>query len=297
MHTPLVAIIILNWNGKEDTIKCLESMHAVTYANYDIMIVDNGSTDGSVVCLRERYPEIDIIENTENLGFAGGNNVGITKAMDRSADYVLLLNNDVVVDLEFLQELVDVAESDQEVGFVGPKIYYESYKGKRDVIEFAGARLNIRRGDSHHIGQNEADVGQHDKIREVDYITGACLLVKKEVIRKIGLIDPVYFMYWEDADWQIRGKKMGYKSVYVPASKVWHKISAASGGETKAYFLTRNRFLFMKKNFSRSAYLSFLIYFFMLHFGLESGLHILVHNSPKTFSAFCKGVIDGLKIT
>ena len=123
-----VTIILLNWNGKEDTIECLESLKHITYPNYEILLVDNGSTDGSVECFRERYPGMEIIENGENLGFAEGNNVGIRRAMDEGADYVLLLNNDTVVDPEFLGELVKVGESDPKIGIVGPKICYYNNK-------------------------------------------------------------------------------------------------------------------------------------------------------------------------
>lgn len=292
---PKVTIIILNWNGKEDTIECLGSLKHITYPNNEILLVDNGSTDGSVECFRNRHPEIEIIENEENLGFAEGNNVGIRRAMDEGADYVLLLNNDTVVDPEFLGELVNVVAKNPKIGFAGPKIYYYDYNGKKDVINFAGGRLNMWKGTARHIGKKEIDSGQYDKIKKVDYAQGSCLLGRIEMISKIGLLDPEYFTYWEEDDWCMRGRKAGYDTVFVPKAKIWHKISTSDVGKIKMYFLGRNQFFFMKKNASVWQYLSFLLYFFTFNFWFTSGIFLLHHKDFKGFASFCKGVIAGLK--
>jgi GT2 family glycosyltransferase len=292
---PKVVIIILNWNGKADTIECLESMKRITYSNYKILLVDNGSTDGSVECFRERYPGMEIIENRENLGFAEGNNVGIRKAMETGADYVLLLNNDTVVDKEFLGELVEVAESDPKIGFAGPKVYYYNYNSRKDVLNFAGGKLNMWKGTSYHIGGNEIDTGQYDEIKKVDYAEGSCLFISKEVINKIGLLDSIYFTYWEETDWCIRGKNAGYSSIFVPKAKIWHKIGASNKGKKNVYYLVRNRFWFMRKYSTLFEYFSSSLYFIVFIFWFQSSIFVLYHRDFNEFTCFCKGIIDGLR--
>jgi GT2 family glycosyltransferase len=295
MHNPKVAIIILNWNGKEDTIECLESVKEITYLNYEILLVDNGSTDGSIECFRERYPGMEIIENTENLGFAEGNNVGIRRAMDEGADYVLLLNNDTVVDKEFLGWLVKVAESDPKIGFVGPKVYYYDYCGRKDVLNFAGGKLNIWKGISYHIGKNEIDNGQYNEIKKVDFVEGSCLLVKNKTIQKIGLLDSVYFTYWEENDWCMKGFKAGYYAVFAPIAKIWHKVAASNKGKKNIYYLTRNRFWFMKRYANAKQYFTFLLFFMTFQLWYLIGIYIIYKTDYVMFKCFCKGVIDGFR--
>lgn len=217
---PKVAIVILNWNGKEDTIECLESLKHITYPNYEILLVDNGSTDGSVECFRERYPGMEIIENGENLGFAEGNNVGIRRVMDEGADYVLLLNNDTVVDPEFLGELVKVAEGDERIGIVGSKIYiYGS-----NVLDSAGS-IYTNIGSCKSRGHLEEDNGKYDEQEEVAMITACCMLIRNEILNKTYLFDSSFFMYLEEFDFTIRARQLEYKIFYNPKSIVYHKFS------------------------------------------------------------------------
>ncbi|MDW7726665.1 MAG: glycosyltransferase family 2 protein [Candidatus Methanoperedens sp.] len=289
-----VTIIILNWNGKKDTVECLESLKHITYPNYEILLVDNGSTDGSVEYFRERYPDIEIIENEKNMGYAEGNNVGIRKAMKNGADYVLLLNNDTVVDPEFLDELVKVAESDPGIGFAGPKVYYYDYNQKKDVINFAGGKLDMWKGKTYHIGLNEVDSGQYDEIKEVDYVEGSCLLLRKDVINEIGLLDPVYFAYWEENDLCMRGNKAGYISIFVPKAKIWHKISASNTNKNKIYYLTRNKFWFIKRYATWNQHLLFLLYFFIFQLWFTGGIIAVYHRDLKSLRSFLKAVSHGL---
>ena len=189
--------------------------------------MDNASSDGTVEYVKDKFPSVKIIANSENLRFAGGNNVGIKYALERNADYVLLLNNDTEVAPDFLPELVRAAENDKSIGIAGPKIYY--YEGNK-MIWFAGGKVEFWKGWISHIGIREPDYGQYDFAREVDYITGCCMLVKREVIEKIGKLDESFFIYGEDADWSLRASRAGYSLVYVPSSIIWHKVSASSGG-------------------------------------------------------------------
>lgn len=292
MSSPKVSIIILNWNGKNNTIQCLESLKHITYPNYDILIVDNGSIDGSVDYFRETYSNIEIVENKVNLGYAEGNNKGIQKAMEKKTDYVLLLNNDTIVDSDFLEELVKVAETNTKIGFLGPKVYYMDQK--QDLINFAGGKINLWLCQAYHIGINEIDSGQYNKLMYVDYVEGSCILIKKDVIDKIGMLDSNYFAYWEDTDWCMRGSKAGYKLAYVPSSKIWHKVSGSNIGGLKIYYLTRNRYLFIKKNASYAQRIIFLVYSLLFDFWVSSILYLVYSKNYTSFSYYVKGTIDGL---
>ena len=292
---PTVSIIVLNWNGKHDTVECLESLSHISYPNYEVIVVDNGSTDGSVEQFKARYPEITVIENQDNIGFAEGNNVGIRAALQEDTEYVLLLNNDTIVDPWFLDELTNVAELDPLVGFAGPKIYYYNTdgRGRKGRINSAGAKLSMWTGRVWHVGENEIDRGQYDKVRLVDYVIGACLLVKTRVVTEIGLLDSRFFTYWEDVDWCYRGCNAGYASVYVPQAKIWHKYGASSGATPNSYYVTRNRFWFMRKNALKRQYFTFLLRFFLYEFGLQCRDFLRQRDFDSMKTSF-KAVFDGL---
>ena len=227
MPRSLVYIIVLNWNRKKDTIACLESLLKTEYSNYTIVLVDNASSDGTVAEVREKFPSVNVIANAENLRFAGGNNVGIEHALLNGADYVVLLNNDTIVDPAFLAELVQAAENDASIGIAGPKIYYYD---QPKMIWYAGGKVEYWKGWISHVGIREQDNGQYNVARDVDYVTGCCMLVKREVIERIGKLDESFFIYGEDADWSLRAARAGFRLRYVPSSMIWHKVSASSGG-------------------------------------------------------------------
>jgi GT2 family glycosyltransferase len=247
MINRIVYIIVLNWNGKEDTIECIKSLDEIEYENYKIVIVDNGSGDNSVSDIKNIFPDINVIENNKNLGFAGGNNIGIDFAMANNADYILLLNNDTIVDKNFLSELIDVGESDEKIGLLGPKTYFYS-DPKR--IWFAGGRVNWMKNSGSHVGIEEIDHGQYDKIRQVDYLTGCCLLIKRQVIEKVGKLSEDYFLYYEDTDLSLRAKNSEYECIYVPKSKIYHKVSRSTkpGSSSYIYYHTRNGLALSKRN-------------------------------------------------
>lgn len=224
MDNPKVSIIILNWNGLGDTIECLESLKGITYPNYDAIVVDNGSGGKDVEVLREKFGNyIHIIENDKNYGFAEGNNIGARYSMGNlSPDYILLLNNDTVVEPGFLTELVEAAERDPKIGIVGGKIYLYG----TNIFDSAGS-LFTNIGSGRSIGHLEEDKGQYDSQEEVPMITACCLLVRKEVVESIHLFDPSFFMYLEELDFTIRVRRSGYKVVYTPGSIIYHKFSQA----------------------------------------------------------------------
>jgi len=244
---PLVSIILVNWNGKDDTLGCLASLKKITYRNYKIILIDNASTDGSVHTICRDFPEIEIIENSENRRFAAANNQGIERALATGAELVLLLNNDTEVAPDFLDEMVHAVRSRPEIGMAGPKIFYYH---DRQRIWFAGGEINFWKGRTAHRGLRRMDSDEWNASCETDYITGCALLVTRDCIEKIGVLDESYYIYSEDADWCMRALRADFKCWFVPSAHVWHKISASSGGgltSFKAYHKVRSNFLFFKR--------------------------------------------------
>lgn len=232
-----VAVIILNWNGKSILIDCLRSLSSIETPGVELVVVDNASTDGSVEAVQNAFGErVHVIVNDDNLGFAKGNNVGIQHALDGGADFVLLLNNDTVVDSKLIDSLLHAFAVDPGVGIAGPKIYFYT---PRDQIWFAGGEVFLARGTSRHIGIRQRDRGQFDQKREVDYITGCALMARREVFKAVGQLDPSYVAYYEDVDFCMRAARAGFRIVYAPEGKVWHKISASTGGQMSRRKITR----------------------------------------------------------
>jgi GT2 family glycosyltransferase len=304
MTNPRVSLIILNWNGLEDTIECLESLRKITYPNYKVIVVDNGSKGNDAQVLEEKFGDyIHLIRNDKNYGYTGGNNIAIRYAVDNSApDYFLILNNDTIVAPDFLDQMVKVAENDVSIGIVGPKVYYYDFP---DRIESAGARINMRTGRASSIGTKQIDTGQYDREQEVDYVEGCCLLIKKEVIQELGLFDETYFCYWDEVDYCVRVKKAGFKIVYTPEARIWHRKTlkeklwqkVPKEGKASAlsyYYWARNNFRFMGKHATKGQYSSFLVYFFGYHFWLASAVCLLYHRDIGQLFAFCVGVRDGI---
>jgi GT2 family glycosyltransferase len=290
MKEPKVSIIVLNWNTLDYTLNCIKSLKKLNYKNFDIVVVDNGSKDNSVKVLRN-VKGIKLIENKKNLGFAEGNNVGARYALEKGADYIFLLNNDTIVDKNLVKELVKVAESDPKIGIVGPKIYYINSKN----LWFAGGKFNLFIGDARHIGANKIDKGQFNVIKKVDYTSGCAFLIKKRVIDEIGLIDPYYFIYYEETDWCARAKARGYKILYVPKAKLWHKVSASTKASSPFMIRLniRNRLVFMKKNAKWYHWITFLL-FYIKDFILLVAYKLLKRDFKAIKAAF-KGLKEGLR--
>ena len=298
-----VSIIILNWNGLEDTIECLESLKKITYPNYDVIVVDNGSEGNDAQVLQEKFSDyIHLIQNDRNYGFAGGSNIAMRYALNNCApDYILLLNNDTVVDPKFLSEMVMVAEGDPAVGIVGAKVYWYD---RPDRLQFVWGKIDLWRARTiqtpkmvaERIRSIEVDKGQYDQIRKADWVTGCCFVIKRSVLERIGLLDASYFSYWEDTDYCTRAKKGGYKIVYAPTAKVWHKghQSAKKVSGLDRYYMVRNRFRFMKKHATSWQYRSFLIYFFGFYFWLATGYYLIYLRSPKLLANFYRAAKDGM---
>jgi len=263
MEYPKVFAISLNWNGKNDTIKCVEALKRLNYPNYCIVIVDNGSTDGSVAALKMKFPDITIIENRANLGYANGFNIGLKFAYEKGADYFLILNNDTIIDSEAMINLVNIAEMDERIGFVSGKVYWYS---RPNVLQTIGRMSHpITLVDEHHIGSGEIDDGQYDKIQDFDFIDDIFLLVRREVFETLGGYDSNFFLYYEETDWCARVRKYGFKIRYTPFAKIWHKGNIGGPGDElspkRHYYLCRNRIIFLKRNASPVQFRRFMLWF------------------------------------
>lgn len=284
-----VAIVVLNWNGHKDTIECVESLKKTTCPDYEILIVDNGSSDGSEAILRKKFPELKLIQTGKNLGFAGGENIGIREALGvgttgagataRGADYVLLLNNDTTVDPDFAVELVKAASLNPQAGILCSKVYFLS---RPDIIWYAGASFHPWLGWGRHRGYGQKDAGQFDRTEETPRACGCSLMVTREFCEKAGLLDDEYFCYCEDTDWGMRARKAGFKVLYVPASKVWHKVAQSTGGLATSialYYFVRNSLRCVDRNaplpfpFRQARYFSIL---------LTNLMGLVTMNVPKT---------------
>ncbi|MFC1713116.1 glycosyltransferase family 2 protein [Candidatus Poribacteria bacterium] len=265
MKKSLVSIIILNWNGLEHLEICLPSVVGQTYENIEVVVVDNGSTDDSIEYVKENYDSVKLICNSDNVGFAEGNNVGIRGA---SGEYIVVLNNDTEVDENWISAFVKVAEEHPDAGMLACKIlsYYD-----RKQIDCVG-HLIYPDGLSRGRGRGEIDEGQYDKVEEVAFPSGCAALYRREMLEQIGLFDKDFFIYVEDSDLGIRGRLAGWKCFYVPDAVVYHKYSATMGGYSpkKAIMIERNRIWFVVKNLPpamivSSFYYAFLRYLFQAY--------------------------------
>jgi GT2 family glycosyltransferase len=246
---PRVAGIVLNYNGRDVTLQALASLEALDYPRFDLVVVDNGSSDGSAAAFRAAFPRVEVLRTERNLGPAGGANLGIRWALERGYDYLLILNNDIEVDRAFLRELVAAAEREHAVGIVGPKALYH---GERGRIWSAGGRLSFREAITRERGQRETDRGQYDRDVEVDYVNGCAMLVKREVFERAGLWDPVYQLCVEDADFCVRAKRLGYKCLYAHRALLWHMVSSSTGGRgyvaPKTFHSARSTAIFARRH-------------------------------------------------
>lgn len=248
MIKELVYIILVNWNGWKDTIECINSLKKLSYSNFKVIVIDNGSRDESRVRLKKYSSFIKLIHLDKNYGFSYANNVGIRWAIKNNAKYVLLLNNDTVVSPDLVEVLVKTMHKYTRVGALGVKVYYYN---QPDVLWFAGSYIDRYGEFPTHIGLGEKDKGQYDKICDIPFINGSAFFAKVEAVSKIGLLDERYFYMYEDADWTSRFLKAKYRCLYVPVAKIWHKVHRATYGRTPSwwYFEARNRLLWTKLNF------------------------------------------------
>lgn len=250
MKQPKVTIILVNYNGYLDTIECIKSLNQLKYRSYNVIIVDNGSTNDSYSILKEYISNngndsFRVVKSSDNLGFSGGNNIAIEIAQKENADYVLLLNNDTIVTPDFLSILMDNASDDC---LIAPRIMY--WKSK-NTVWYGGGKLSEFLGRAWHDRINKTyDSDIDDSIKEVSFITGCCMLVPMKVIEKIGMLEDKFFLYYEDTEYCWRAKKNGYGLKYVGNSVIYHNVSSSTGHNSPLmnYYKIRNRLVLIQDN-------------------------------------------------
>ncbi|MGB9980278.1 glycosyltransferase family 2 protein [Methanobacterium sp.] len=343
MNLPHIAIIILNWNGSEDTIECLESVYQIDYPNYNVIVVDNASEDNSIEQIKnycegkikvnsrffdynqknkpitifeydeknfhsftddktkfENLPQdkrVILINNLDNKGYTGGNNVGMQFVLKYLiSDYVVILNNDVVVDPAFLNELVIAALKNPTIGILGPSSL--SYDEPNKVYSM-GAKMNYWTGGwkALEAGISSSEI-KMDNI-EVDFVGGAAMMIKKEVIEKIGFFYSPYFAYWEETDYCIQAKNNGFKVICTPRSKIWHKVSSSISitSPTRIYLILRNNIIFMRRNAKIRHFPSFILFYLILRvpsFIIWGFYQSSIKNSLTLIYISIKALLDGI---
>ena len=243
---PRVVAIVLNWNSAGDTIDCVAALARQPYPSCATLVVDNGSSDDSLHRIRAALPSLPVLTLNDNLGYAGGNNRGIERALRDGADYIWLLNPDTVVAPDALAALIEAAEVRPRAGLLGPKVYTREDPGR---ILSAGGMLEdecvaVLRG------LGEADTGQFDAVTEVDYVSGCAVLARRDAIEAIGMLDERFFLYHEEVDWCRRARAAGFSVLYVPAARVWHPDTRVRDelSPLVTYYIARNTLQFARKH-------------------------------------------------
>lgn len=296
---PKVSIIILNWNGLKDTLECLESLSKIKYTNYEVIVVDNNSFGNDVEIIKNKFSGLlkEIIINDSNLGFSGGNNVAIQKVMQGDSDYLLLLNNDTIVEPDFLNKLIEKCGDSAEIGILTPMIKYYS---NREVVWSSGGYISKFRASGFSYGLDKpSHLFEHDSY--CTFASGCCLLIRREVVEKIGLLDERYFLYLEDADFCQRTISAGFKILYVGSSKIYHKVNSSTSktvSQLPIYYVSRNRFYFARKLLGNYYYV-FVPYMFISSiikwlFAKSTKNNIAKFDVVKSFRAFKSGKMGRL---
>lgn len=279
---PLVSIITVNYDQPDVTLAFLDSIKKITYPSYEIIVVDNASPTRGPAILKEKHPDIILIESRENLGFAGGNNLGIRIA---KGSLHLLINNDTEVDPGFIEPLVKKIQQDPSLGVVSPKIRYFY---QPDLIQYAGfTAINPLTVRNRGIGFQEKDTGQYDQDSYTEYAYGAAMMIPVNVMKKVGLMADIFFLYYEEMDWIRRIKDAGFKVAYVHNSLIFHKDSITTGtmSPLKIYYLNRNRLLYLRRNVHGIVFLLALLYQFLLAVP-KNMLFFLFKGQLKLFIAY-----------
>ena len=243
---PLVSIITINYNESEVTLELLDSVRKLSYSNYEVIVVDNASPNDNPDKIKENFPEVNLIKSPENLGFAGGNNLGVKQA---KGEYLLFINNDTIVPPDFIQPLVETLQENDSIGMVSPKI---KFHWDPSLIQYAGyTPMNKWTIRNNSIGYHQKDNGDFDEPKETQSIHGAAMMVPKKVVDEVGMMTEIYFLYYEEHDWAEMVKRAGYKIFYQPKSYILHKESVSTGkfSPLKTYYISRNRILFARRNF------------------------------------------------
>lgn len=284
---PLISIITVNWNQSAVTLDCIASIkNECTYTNLEIIVVDNNSLEDPTEIIHSQYPDVIVIRNDTNAGFAGGNNIGIKHA---KGDFLFFVNNDTEFTSGLVSSLLKIYQEHADAGIVCPKFQYYYNKG---VLEYAGYKdVNPITGRNHKIGGEETDHGQFTEVTTTAFAHGAAMLVSKKNIEKVGLMPEEFFLYYEEFDWCMQFRSKGLKIYFQPNALIYHKESVTTGVRSplKTYYHTRNRILFMKRNFTKKYF--FLFCMFFIFFTIPKNSMVFVKNLQfKHLASFWKGI-------
>jgi GT2 family glycosyltransferase len=290
-YKPLVSIITVNYNNTGVTEELLASIRKNSYPNFEVIVVDNASKEDPSAALKAVYPGVQVICSPQNLGFSGGNNLGLKVA---KGEYLFLVNNDTEFTDGLVEGLLEVFHKYPDAGIASPKFHYYFHKG---TIEYAGYRaVDKFTGRNSMIGCKEEDNGQYDRIGETNYAHGGGMMVPARVMQDVGLMPEVYFLYYEEFDWCEQIRRKGYKVYYQPKSLIYHKESMTTGKNSplKTYYINRNRILFMRRNFSLQQRMFFM--FYLVAFTIpKNTLTFLMKREGVHLKAFWKGIFWNIK--
>jgi GT2 family glycosyltransferase len=291
IRSPVVYGVVLNWNKSADTLACLGSLVCQDAISPKLLIVDNASTDNSIQQIREKFPQAEIITNSQNLGFARGINKGILYALDAGAGYVFIINNDAYLEVTALATLLDHISDD--VGILAPMVYYASHPEK---IWSIGGRSNLLNLETVGDARGQIDLGNWPQSLERDFVTGCAMLIPRHTFERVGLFDERFHMYYEDADFCRNIRDAGLRILVIPKAKAWHKVSLSSGGSespNERYWMARSSILFFAKHARGIQWLA--VFFWRLGSSIRTSLRLLRKRRWQSLAAYWRGLIDGLR--
>ncbi|MEM7333741.1 MAG: glycosyltransferase family 2 protein [Chloroflexota bacterium] len=286
-----VVVVILNWNQAGETVACIDSLHQQTYANLELLVVENCSTDDSVNTIRRYHPTIQLVQNGRNAGFAGGMNLGIKYALANQADWVFVINNDTLFDPLAIQTLLNHAE--QSVGLLAPVIYYE--EGDK-LIWSHGGNVSQTLLEVETIGRGTTDSDQYPPRLEVDFVPGCAMLISRQVLEVVGGFDERFFMYYEDSDLCLRIRQAGFQILTIFESKMWHKVAVSSGGSdspNERYWMAHSSVQFFAKHGRFPQII--LISLWRLGSAVKTTVRLLAQRKISSLSAYWQGLLAGVR--
>lgn len=285
-ETPLVSIITVNYNNAGVTSELLASLRSISYPSLEVIVVDNGSDENPTAALAKEMPAAKIILSKENLGFSGGNNLGINAA---TGEFLFLVNNDTEFTEGLIEGLLEIFRQYPDAGMASPKIHYFFHKG---TIQYAGYNaVDGFTGRNTMVGSREIDRGQYDAVAETSYAHGAAMMISRKALEKVGLMPEIYFLYYEELDWSEQFKRQGFKIYYQYKSLIYHKESMTTGKNSpmKTYYITRNRLLFMRRNVNTPTRIIFMCYFTFFAIP-KNTLRYIMKRETAHLKAFWQGI-------
>jgi GT2 family glycosyltransferase len=289
MPEPSVLIVIVNWNLKKDTVACIESVGQTGHP-CQIVVVDNGSQDDSAEHIARRFPHVKVMGIPRNIGFAAACNLAIKDGLDEHTQYVLLLNNDTVLHPDFFTELLRAAKANPQAGIFGPKVYSAA---EPDRLWHAGARRRRWVLAAVDLGRDQCDNGQFEHVREVDYVFGCSMLIRRQVFERVGMLDTGYFLYLEDMDFCLRAQAAGYRLLFVPQARVWHQGSAstAQNPSLRKYHLVKSTLYFLRKHAAKVWFPAAVVFWALVF--LRAVIVEFLRGDLDSVRAYSRGLFQG----